>query len=66
MKDNNHVVYSLNIDDIQNVAVEEFGRTLTADELEIIEDNLGDYIKWYDIIEMTINEHLEIQRLPPK
>jgi len=52
------VIYRLKIEDVQNVAVEEFGRTLTDDELEKVEDNLGDYINWYDLIKMTVENHV--------
>jgi len=35
----------LKIEDVQNVALEEYGRTLTDEELEEkVEDNLGGYI----------------------
>lgn len=62
MKVKEHVVYSINVEDIQMVAVGEFGRTLTDDELQVIEDNLGDYIAWYDIIDTVINIHLRLAR----
>ncbi len=52
------VIYRLKIEDVQNVAVEEFGRTLTDDEWEKVEDNLGDYINWYDLIKMTVENHV--------
>ncbi len=51
-------IYRLKIEDVQNVALAEFGRTLTDEELEKIEEHLGDYIKWYDLIEMTIENHV--------
>lgn len=60
MKEYEHVVYSINVEDIQTVAMEEYGRILTDEELEVIEDNLGDYIRWHDIIEMVISNHLKI------
>lgn len=63
MKDYKYVVYSINVEDIQTVAVEEFGRTLTDDELDEIEDKLGEYIQWYDIIEMAISNHLDISQV---
>jgi hypothetical protein len=63
MEDDGRIVYSLNVTDIQHVALEEFGRILTEDEIEIVEENLGDYIKWYEIIEMTINNHIGPRQL---
>jgi hypothetical protein len=58
MKESNPVVYSLSREDIQNVAREELGRALTSSEIEIVEEHLGDYIKWYDIIETVIRIHV--------
>jgi hypothetical protein len=58
MEESNPVVYSLCVEDIQNVALEEFGRALTDGEVEIVREHLGDYIQWYDIIETVINVHL--------
>ncbi len=62
MEGDSRIVYSLNVEDIQTVAVEEFGRALTKDELEIIEDNLGDHIQWYDAIETAIRLNLDIKQ----
>ncbi len=52
------VIYRLKIEDVQNVALAEFGRALTDHELEKVEDNLGDYINWYDLLKMTIENHV--------
>lgn len=60
MKSNKRVVYSINVADIQTVAQEELGRRLTDDELKRIEDNLGDYIRWYDAIASAILNHITI------
>ena len=55
------IIYSINIEDVQNVAEEELERKLTKKELEIIEDKLGDYIDWYSAIDITIqNEILKL------
>ncbi|MCA1635669.1 MAG: hypothetical protein LC802_18755 [Acidobacteria bacterium] len=58
MADNERIVYSLNVEDIQNVALEELGRSLTEKEVEIVEEHLGDYIKWYDILESVISNYI--------
>ena len=63
MKKHEHVVYSINVEDIQTVAVEEYGRVLSEAEVEVIEDNLGDYIKWYDLIDIAISIHLGISKV---
>jgi hypothetical protein len=52
------ILYKLLVTDIQNVAEQELGRPLHERELEIISNNLGDYINWYDAIAMTINNHV--------
>ena len=55
MDNNERIVYSLNVADIQNVAEGSLGRPLTDHELKLVEDNLGDYIPWFDSIEMAIS-----------
>jgi len=55
------IIYSINIEDIQNVAEEEHGRKLSEKELKIIEDKIGDYIDWYGAIDFAIqNEVLNL------
>lgn len=58
MIDTSKIVYSLNIEDVQNVAEEELGRELTEKELKIVEDKVGDYIDWYSAIDMTIQNEI--------
>lgn len=58
MKTNDEVVYSINNQDIQDVAFEVLGRKLTKTELKIIADRFGDYIDWSTAIENAINEKI--------
>jgi len=58
MIDTTKIIYSINIEDVQNVAEEEHGRKLTKKELEIIEDKIGDYIDWYDAIDAAIRNEI--------
>jgi hypothetical protein len=58
MKDKNKIVYSLNIADIQTVAIQEMGRELIADEIEKVKDSIGEKINWYDAILNSIMEEL--------
>jgi hypothetical protein len=44
------IVYSLNIEDVQTVAVQEIDRELTEEEIEKIKDAIGEKINWYDAI----------------
>ena len=50
------IIYSINIEDVQNVAEQELERKLTAKELRLVEDKVGDYINWYEAILNAINE----------
>jgi hypothetical protein len=58
MIDTSKIIYSINIEDVQNVAEEELGRKLSEKELEIIEDKIGDCIDWYSAIDMTIQNEI--------
>lgn len=56
------IIYSINVEDVQNVAEEKLGRKLTNKELKIIEDKIGDYIDWHSAIDMAIqNEVLKCE-----
>ncbi len=59
---NDRIIYSINVEDIQTVAVEEIQRQLTADEIKKVEQKVGDYIDWYGAIEMAINNS-DIKRI---
>jgi len=58
MIDTSKIIYSINIEDVQNVAEEELERKLTKKELEIIEDKLGDHIDWYSAIDTAIQSEI--------
>jgi len=50
MIDSEKIIYSINIEDVQNVAEQALDRKLTAKELKLVEDKVGDYINWYEAI----------------
>jgi hypothetical protein len=52
------IIYSLCIEDLQNVAIEELDRKLTPKELLILEDKIGDYIDWYSVIHCAIIDNI--------
>ena len=56
MEDQHGIVYSLNIEDIQTVATQEFGRELAEDEIDKVKDLIGEYINWYDAILNSIKD----------
>ena len=58
MEDKNDIVYSLNIEDIQTVAIQEIDRELTGDEIEKVKNLIGDKINWYDAILNAIIEKI--------
>ena len=57
----NKIIYRLTVEDIQNVATEDFGRELTSEEIKKIVDVIGLKISWYDIIYDSIKEKLKIE-----
>lgn len=57
----NKVVYSLTVEDLQAVALEVLERELSEDEIAKVEEKHGDYIGWFDAIELAIQEVLPIQ-----
>ncbi len=61
MKNSKRIVYSLNVEDIQTVAKEVLERQLTESEIALVEESIGDYIKWFDAIEFAINKHIKIE-----
>ncbi|HBO84197.1 MAG: hypothetical protein A2073_07550 [Deltaproteobacteria bacterium GWC2_42_11] len=56
------IIYSINIEDIQNVAEEHLGRKASKKELKIVEDKLGDYIDWHEAITFALDDAIK----PPK
>ncbi len=56
MNPKDRVVYSINIEDLQNVAEQELERELTDEEIKIVEERLGDYIDWYGVIALTLDD----------
>ena len=55
MKMVGRVVYSINVQDLQNVAHQELSRGLTRAEVRTIEHTLGGFIDWYGAIEAAIH-----------
>ncbi|MFQ5638640.1 MAG: hypothetical protein ACE5IR_11675 [bacterium] len=48
------IIYAINIEDVQTVAAEQLDWELTENELNFVEDRLGDYINWYDSINFAL------------
>ena len=58
MANKDEIFYSINIEDIQTVAVLEVGRELTDDEIENVKNLIGEKINWYDAILNSIIEEI--------
>lgn len=52
------IIYSLNEDDIQTVALQEVERNLSSQEIEKIKTLIAEKINWYDAITDAINEKI--------
>lgn len=60
MGNKSNVVYSLNIEDIQTVAIREIDRELAEDEVEKVKNLIGEYVNWYDAILNSIIEIISL------
>jgi hypothetical protein len=54
----NKIVYSINVNDLQNVSKRVLERQLTNEEIAVLERSLGDFIHWFDVIENAIYRHV--------
>ncbi len=52
------LVYSINVNDIQNVAKQILERTLTEKETALVEESLGEFVDWFGAIECAILKHM--------
>ncbi len=55
-KKKDEIIYQLTVKDIQEVADQELDRELSPEEIELVQNRVGDYISWYDAILATIDE----------
>ncbi len=60
---NNTIIYSLTVEDVQSVAIQELGRKLSFKEIENIKDTLAEQISWYDSISYSIHEKLGSEKI---
>jgi hypothetical protein len=51
------IIYSLNVEDVQNVAQQELERELSVEEINKIIDQIAEKINWYDAIADSIIEN---------
>jgi hypothetical protein len=51
----NEIIYYLNIQDVQTVALDELDRKLSLEEIEAIKERIANNIDWYDSIAEAVN-----------
>jgi hypothetical protein len=61
MNDNERIVYSLNVEDIQTVSRVYLERELTEREISILEDAISDYIDWTQAFENAISDKITLE-----
>jgi len=54
--DENKIIYSLTMADLERVAKDSLKRKLTQEEIEKAIKKLPDYIDWYESINYTLDE----------
>ncbi len=54
------IIYSLTVEDIQTVAIQEIDRNLSKVEIEKILDQIAEKINWYDAIADSINKQFAV------
>jgi hypothetical protein len=57
----NKVIYQLTIEDVQNVANEEYGRELSEEEVQKLIDPIAERIGWYEAIDDAIQNVLNLE-----
>ncbi len=48
------ILYSINVQDVQDVAQREFDRELNDKEMESVAAKLGEYIDWYEAVNTAV------------
>ena len=59
MNKNERIVYSLSVQDLQDVAEEYLGRKLSGKEVAGVEKNLWRYLDWNESIQFAIDHYLQ-------
>lgn len=47
------IVYRITVEDLQTVAEDTLQRKLSDEEIKKVEDRIGDFIGWYDAIDLA-------------
>jgi hypothetical protein len=57
----NTVIYAINISDVQTVSSRTLKRALTDEEIDSVQESVGDFIDWFHAIESAIHKHVDQQ-----
>ena len=49
-----NILYSINVQDVQDVAQREFDRELNDKEMESVAAKLGEYLDWYEAVNTAV------------
>lgn len=55
-KSRDDIIYSISVGDVQLVAEQKIYRELSDSELQKVDEKLGDFVDWYEAINLTISE----------
>ena len=51
-----NILYSINVQDVQDVAQREFDRKLNDKEMESVTAKLGEFIDWYEAVNSAVTQ----------
>jgi hypothetical protein len=58
------ILYSINVQDVQDVAQREFDRELNDKEMESVAAKLGEYIDWYEAVISAVTQTIQKGKAP--
>jgi hypothetical protein len=58
------ILYSVNVQDVQDVAKREFDRELNDKEMKSVAVKLGEYIDWYEAVISAVTQVIRKSKTP--
>jgi len=59
------ILYSINVQDVQDVAKREYDRKLDDGEVESVAAKLGEYIDWYEAVNTAVGQTIRKSKASP-
>jgi len=53
----NRIIYSITVEDVVKIVQQTMGRNPTEEEIKYVEENLGEKIAWFELIEILLREY---------